>query len=45
VYQQDPTEGEKIPKGNPVTILISTGKPKVEVPTLVGRQEGDAVAR
>ena len=44
VYQQDPTEGEKIPKGNPVTILISTGKPKVEVPTLVGRQEGDAVA-
>jgi eukaryotic-like serine/threonine-protein kinase len=43
VYQQDPTEGEKIAKGNPVTILISTGKPKVAVPTLVGQQESAAV--
>ena len=43
VYQQDPTEGNKIPKGNPVTIWISTGKPKVAVPTLVGQQESDAV--
>jgi eukaryotic-like serine/threonine-protein kinase len=43
VYQQDPTEGTKIPKGNPVTIWVSTGKPKVAVPTLVGMQETDAV--
>jgi eukaryotic-like serine/threonine-protein kinase len=45
VYQQDPTEGTKIPKGNPVTIWVSTGKPKVAVPTLVGMQETDAVAQ
>jgi len=45
VYQQDPTEGEKIPKGNPVTIWVSTGKPKVEVPTLVGQQESAAVSQ
>ena len=43
VYKQDPTEGNKIPKGNPVTIWVSTGKPKVAVPTLVGQQETDAV--
>ncbi len=43
VYKQDPTEGNKIPKGNPVTIWVSTGKPKVQVPTLVGQQETDAV--
>jgi serine/threonine-protein kinase len=43
VYKQEPTEGNKIPKGNPVTIWISTGKPKVGVPTLVGLQENDAV--
>jgi len=43
VYKQDPTEGTKIPKGNAVTIFVSTGKPKVAVPTLVGLQETDAV--
>jgi serine/threonine-protein kinase len=43
VFKQEPTEGNKIPKGNPVTIWISTGKPKVAVPTLVGQQESDAV--
>jgi eukaryotic-like serine/threonine-protein kinase len=43
VYQQDPTEGNKIPKGNAVTIWVSTGKPKVPVPTLVGQQETAAV--
>ncbi|HVM56019.1 MAG TPA: Stk1 family PASTA domain-containing Ser/Thr kinase [Gaiellaceae bacterium] len=43
VYKQNPTEGTKIPKGNPVTIWVSTGKPKVAVPTLVGQQETDAV--
>jgi serine/threonine-protein kinase len=45
VYKQEPTEGNKIPKGNPVTIWISTGKPKVAVPTLVGQQESDAVSQ
>jgi beta-lactam-binding protein with PASTA domain/predicted Ser/Thr protein kinase len=43
VYAQQPTEGNKIPKGNAVTIWVSTGKPKVQVPTLVGQQETDAV--
>ena len=43
VYAQQPTEGNKIPKGNAVTIWVSTGKPKVAVPTLVGMQETDAV--
>ena len=43
VFKQDPTEGTKIPKGNPVTIWVSTGKPKVQVPNLVGQQESDAV--
>jgi serine/threonine protein kinase/beta-lactam-binding protein with PASTA domain len=44
VYKQDPTEGTKIPKGNAVTIWVSTGKPKVLVPTLVGQQESAAVS-
>ncbi|HUJ91594.1 MAG TPA: PASTA domain-containing protein, partial [Gaiellaceae bacterium] len=43
VFKQEPTEGTKIPKGNPVTIYVSTGKPKVQVPNLVGQQESDAV--
>ena len=43
VFKQEPTEGNKIPKGNPVTIWVSTGKPKVQVPTLVGQQETAAV--
>jgi serine/threonine-protein kinase len=41
---QDPSAGSRIPKGSNVTIWVSTGVPKVAVPTLVGRQEADALA-
>jgi eukaryotic-like serine/threonine-protein kinase len=44
VYDQSPDAGERIDKGNTVTILVSTGKPKVTVPGVVGDQATDAVA-
>ncbi len=44
VYDQQPDPGERTDKGNTVTILVSTGKPKVSVPDVVGQQETDAVA-
>jgi eukaryotic-like serine/threonine-protein kinase len=44
VFKQDPTEGQHIPKGNTVTIWVSTGKPRVGVPDLVGQQSADAVS-
>src|SRR5262245_8245209 len=44
VFKQDPAAGERIPKGNPVKIWVSTGVPKVEVPSVVDRQSTDAVA-
>ncbi|MBX5474385.1 MAG: Stk1 family PASTA domain-containing Ser/Thr kinase, partial [Thermoleophilia bacterium] len=44
VFKQQPREGTRVPKGSTVTIWVSTGKPKVEVPDVRGRQEKDAVA-
>jgi eukaryotic-like serine/threonine-protein kinase len=44
VYDQSPQAGERIDKGNTVTILVSSGKPKVTVPTVIGEQATDAVA-
>ncbi len=44
VYQQDPDAGTKQPKGSLVTILVSSGKPKVTVPSLVGKSRDSAVA-
>jgi serine/threonine-protein kinase len=44
VYRQNPTEGDRQPKGSPVTIWVSTGLPKAEVPSLVGQSSTDAVA-
>ena len=44
VYAQQPAPGERIDKGNTVTILVSSGKPKVTVPGVVGQQATDAVA-
>jgi serine/threonine-protein kinase len=41
VFQQDPTGGT-LPKGGTVTIWISTGKPKVPIPTLTGKTWTDA---
>jgi len=45
VYQQDPTAGTHQPKGNEVTIWVSTGKPKVAVPAVKGLKSDDAVAK
>jgi serine/threonine-protein kinase len=44
VFRQDPIAGTRIPKGNKVTIWVSTGLPKAVVPSLVGQQSTDAVA-
>ena len=44
VYDQQPAPGERIDKGNTVVILVSSGKPKVTVPGVVGQQATDAVA-
>ena len=44
VYQQDPDAGSKQAKGSLVTVLVSSGKPKVTVPSLVGKSRDTAVA-
>jgi eukaryotic-like serine/threonine-protein kinase len=44
VYDQSPEAGERIDKGNTVEIDVSTGKPKVTVPGVVGDQVEDAIA-
>jgi beta-lactam-binding protein with PASTA domain/predicted Ser/Thr protein kinase len=38
VFKQDPSAGTKIDKGGTVTILVSTGPPKVTVPDVKGEQ-------
>jgi serine/threonine-protein kinase len=44
VFKQRPIASTRIRKGDPVTIWVSTGVPKVDVPSLVGKQSTDAVA-
>jgi serine/threonine-protein kinase len=44
VFKQDPNPGSRIPKGSRVTIWVSTGVPKVGVPSLVDTASTDAVA-
>ncbi len=44
VYQQDPPPGNRIDKGNTVTIFVSTGPPKVAVPDVKGKSSVDAVS-
>jgi serine/threonine-protein kinase len=44
VFKQVPDAGKRQAKGSPVTIWVSTGVPKVAVPTLVGQQSTDAVS-
>jgi serine/threonine-protein kinase len=44
VFKQDPIPGTRTQKGDPVRIWVSTGVPKVDVPSLVGTQSTDAVA-
>ncbi|MFN8222843.1 MAG: Stk1 family PASTA domain-containing Ser/Thr kinase [Gaiellales bacterium] len=43
VIEQDPSPGTKLPKGSKVTLRVSTGKPEVNVPPLVGKNRDDAV--
>ena len=43
VYRQIPDPGTRQPKGNNVTIYVSSGKPKVAVPPLKGMKSADAI--
>jgi serine/threonine-protein kinase len=45
VFDQDPESGERIERGNIVTIYVSQGKRKVDVPTVNGLNVAEAVAR
>ena len=44
VFDQSPKPFERIEKGNQVTIYVSTGPPKVQVPDVRGRPDTEAVA-
>jgi eukaryotic-like serine/threonine-protein kinase len=44
VISQDPSPGDRIDKGNAVTIHVSKGKPQTDVPDVVGKSATDAVA-
>jgi serine/threonine-protein kinase len=44
VIRQSPDAGERIQKGNVVRYFVSTGKPRVDVPDVVGARESEAVA-
>jgi serine/threonine-protein kinase len=44
VFRQDPAPGNRIDKGNQVTIYVSTGRPKTVVPDVRGQQATDAAA-
>ena len=44
VFQQDPIEGSKLARGDIVVLKVSTGKPKVPVPDLIGKSRDDAIA-
>jgi serine/threonine-protein kinase len=42
VISQSPTAGSNVARGSTVTITVSTGKPKVSVPDVVGMKEAKA---
>ena len=44
VFRQEPGAGEKIEKGNAVTIFVSSGKPMTTVPDVRARSRDDASA-
>jgi serine/threonine-protein kinase len=44
VFDQQPSSGNKIPKGNTVTIFVSTGVAKVRVPDVRNKDSTDAAA-
>jgi serine/threonine-protein kinase len=43
VYEQEPEPGTRLPKDSIVTVLVSSGKPKVTVPSVVGRSRDAAI--
>jgi eukaryotic-like serine/threonine-protein kinase len=43
VFRQVPEAGERVAKGNAVRLFVSTGKPRVAVPDVIGAREADAV--
>jgi serine/threonine-protein kinase len=43
VFDQNPNPGNRIQKGDVVTILVSTGPRKVKVPRVVGKQYEEAI--
>jgi eukaryotic-like serine/threonine-protein kinase len=45
VYDQSPNPGDRVAKGSFVDLYVSTGKPQVTVPSLVGQTRDDAVGR
>ncbi|MGB2953503.1 MAG: PASTA domain-containing protein, partial [Gaiellaceae bacterium] len=44
VFNQNPDAGQRIPRGDPVKIYVSTGVPKTPVPDVVDKSSDDAVA-
>jgi serine/threonine-protein kinase len=44
VFAQNPTEGTRVDKGELVRIDVSSGKPEVTIPSVVGQSVEDAVA-
>ena len=44
VFDQNPNAGDRVGKGSFVDIYVSTGKPQVVVPNVVGQSSNDAVA-
>jgi serine/threonine-protein kinase len=45
VFAQSPTEGTRVEKGDVVRIDVSSGKPEVPIPSVVGQTVADAVAQ
>jgi serine/threonine-protein kinase len=43
VFRQSPDAGERVPKGNAVQVFVSTGKPRVAVPDVLGAREAAAI--
>ncbi len=44
VFRQEPAAGERIERGNAVRLIVSSGKPRVAVPDVVGAREADAIS-
>src|SRR5436305_1454244 len=42
VFHQSPAAGTRVAKGSPISILVSTGLPKVVVPDYVGKSQTEA---